>query len=143
MCYTTIWKGLWTMNLLWKQKPTRMNTHQVEWDFGGLQTFEPSCMCSGCIRVKIYLNISSKSFIWKNNVDLNALKMMVNKFFLGFDLENDLVNKRTPFCIYLHNQSTKVDSSVVWGFLHTFHMKICTHKIHLGVKLLCSCILTN
>jgi hypothetical protein len=28
-------------------------------------------------------------------------------------------------------------------FLHTFHMKICIHKIHLGVELLCSCILTN
>jgi hypothetical protein len=28
-------------------------------------------------------------------------------------------------------------------FLHTFHMKICTHKTHLGVELLCSCILTN
>jgi hypothetical protein len=28
-------------------------------------------------------------------------------------------------------------------FLHTFHMKICNHKTHLGVELLCSCILTN
>ncbi len=28
-------------------------------------------------------------------------------------------------------------------FLHTFHIKICTHKIPLGVELLCSCNLTN
>ncbi len=27
--------------------------------------------------------------------------------------------------------------------LHTLHKKICTHKIHLGVELLCNCILTN
>ncbi len=28
-------------------------------------------------------------------------------------------------------------------FLHTFHMKICTHKTHLGVELLCNCIITS
>jgi hypothetical protein len=28
-------------------------------------------------------------------------------------------------------------------FLHIFHMKICAHKTHLGVELLCSCILTS
>ncbi len=29
------------------------------------------------------------------------------------------------------------------AFLHTFNMKICTHKTRLEVKLLCSCSLTN
>jgi hypothetical protein len=28
-------------------------------------------------------------------------------------------------------------------FLHTFNMKICTHKTHLEMKLLCSCSLTS
>jgi hypothetical protein len=28
-------------------------------------------------------------------------------------------------------------------FLNTFHMKICIHKTHLRVELLCSCILTS
>ncbi len=28
-------------------------------------------------------------------------------------------------------------------FLHTFHMKICTHKTHLGVELACNCSLTS
>jgi hypothetical protein len=29
------------------------------------------------------------------------------------------------------------------AFLHTFNMKICTHKTHLEVELLCNCNLTN
>ncbi len=29
------------------------------------------------------------------------------------------------------------------AFLHTFNMKICTHKIRLEVELLCSCSLTS
>ncbi len=28
-------------------------------------------------------------------------------------------------------------------FFHTFHMKMCTHKTHSGVELLCKCILTS
>jgi len=37
----------------------------------------------------------------------------------------------------------KSESKKCEEFLHTFNMKICTHKTHLEVKLLCSCSLTN
>jgi hypothetical protein len=38
--------------------------------------------------------------------------------------------------IYMHDATCE-------EFLHTFHMKTCTHKTHLGMELLCSCSLTN
>jgi hypothetical protein len=62
-----------------KTKTNKDEYKPIEWNFGGLQTSEPSCMCSGCTRVKISF---SKSFLWQKDVDLNALKMLVNILFL-------------------------------------------------------------
>jgi hypothetical protein len=47
--------------------------------------------------------------------------------------------------INLLNQSIKLLPILVEceELLHTFHMKICIHKIHLRVELLCNCILTS
>jgi hypothetical protein len=49
-------------------------------------------------------------------------------------------------CMWCSRNNFKVTMSnmkLVKNFCTPFHMKICTHKTHLGVELLCSCILTS
>jgi hypothetical protein len=59
-----------------------------------------------------------------------------------------LLNFRVFSIVYMYDE--EVVASSCWlmdgrceEFLHTFHMKIRIHKTHLGMELLCSCILTS
>ncbi len=60
----------------------------------------------------------------------------VNKEILQKNVQNELTN--------LANQEVSLKSyERCEAFLHTFNMKICTHKTRLELELLCSCSLTS